>query len=342
MFTVLAVPVALGGQLLTAQMQADRALDQAERQIENGNHGAALRSLDRVVRLQTEHDLELPDRFWVTHGEVALEAGFHRQAFLSAMRYLESPGPSKEHSAAALRVLEEAEARGTDELAQVRAAGAAIEFVWVRPGEFRMGATSREADRDEQTYTRVRITEGFWLGKYEVTQTEWESVMGTNPAHFPGCGPCPVEQVSWEDVQEFIWLLNAGAEGSRYRLPTEAEWEYAARAGTRADRYARGLDGIAWCADNSEETTHPVGQKTPNAWGLHDMVGNVWEWVEDIYGAYSGGSVTDPEGPASGSLRVLRGGGWSNRARHCRTSSRSNDDPDFGYVNVGFRLLREE
>lgn len=331
----------LGGQLLTPQMQVDRALQLAERQVETGNYGAALRSLDRVVRLRTEHDLELPGRFWVTHGEVALEAGSHRQAFLSAMRYLELPGSPQDHAAAALRVLEEAEAKGTDELAQVRAVAASMDFVWVPAGEFRMGSTSRESDRDEQRYTRVRLTEGFWLAAYEVTQTEWIAVMGTNPSHFDECGPCPVEQVSWEDVQEFIWLLNAG-EAGRYRLPTEAEWEYAARAGTRGDRYARDLDGLGWCVDNSEESTHPVGQKAPNSWGLYDMVGNVWEWVQDIYGPYPGVRVTDPEGPAVGSLRVLRGGGWSNRTRHCRTSSRSNDDPDFGYVNVGFRLLREE
>lgn len=339
---VLAGPAASGGQVLTPQMQADRHVQQAERQIRNDDHGAALRSLDRVVRLRTEHELELPDRFWLTHGETALEAGFHRRAFLSAMRYLESPGLSKEHSPAALRVLGEAEAKGADELAEVRAVSAAMEFVRVPPGAFRMGATGRDADRDEQLYTRVRISEGFGLGKYEVTQTEWEAVMGTNRSHFAGCGRCPMEQVSWEDVQEFLWLLNAGADGSRYRLPTEAEWEYAARAGTTGDRYARSLDGIAWCVGSSEGTTHPVGAKIPNAWGLHDMVGNVWEWVEDRYGSYPGGSVTDPQGPGSGSLRVLRGGGWSNRPRHCRTSSRSNDDPDYGYVNVGFRVLRRE
>ena len=337
---ILTGPTALAEQLLTPAMQADRYLLQAERHIQNTNYAVALRSLDRVVRLESEHDLELPERFWVTYAEVALEAGSYRRAFLAAMRHLESVDRSKEHSAAALRVLEEAEAKNADELVEVRAVAADMEFVWVPPGDFRMGTTSKEGDRDEYPRTQVRITQGFWFGKYEVIQTEWEAVMGTNPSHFGGCGRCPVEQVSWEDVQEFIWMLNAGEEGSRYRLPTEAEWEYAARAGTRGDRYARGLDAIAWCADNSERKTHSVGQKTPNAWGLHDVLGNVWEWVEDRYGDYPGGRVTDPRGPGLGSLRVLRGGGWSNRARHCRTSSRSNDDPDYGYVNVGLRLLR--
>ena len=130
-----------------------------------------------------------------------------------------------------------------------------------------------------------------------------------------------MEKVSWDDVQEFIRRLNATVGEERYRLPTEAEWEYAARAGTSGDRYGN-LGAIAWYEDNSGDRTHPVGRKAPNAWGLYDMLGNVWEWVEDWYGDYPGGAVTDPAGPVSGSKRVSRGGSWYDSARYCRASYR--------------------
>ena len=155
---------------------------------------------------------------------------------------------------------------------------------------------------------RVRIIRGFWLGKYEVPQSQWQAVMGTNPSKFSGCGPdCPVVRVSWNDAQEFIGKLNARAGAARYRLPTEAEWEYAARAGTSGDRYGN-LDAIAWYALNSGRKTHPVGRKLANAWGLYDMLGNVWEWVDDHYGGYPGASTMDPSGSAPASC------GWAGVA----------------------------
>ena len=215
-----------------------------------------------------------------------------------------------------------------------------MEFVWVPAGEFRMGSTSSEALTNEQPVTQVRISKGFWLAKYEVTQAEWQAVMGSNPSLFAECGrSCPVEQVSWDDAQEFIGSLNARSGGNRYRLPTEAEWEYAARAGTTGDRYGN-LDGIGWCADNSGGRTHPGGGKAPNAFGLHDMIGNVYEWVEDWYGDYPGGAVTDPGGAASGSPWVFRGGGWIDGAGSCRSSYRYGGARGNDYL--GFRLLRTE
>ena len=204
---------------------------------------------------------------------------------------------------------------------------AGMEFGWVPAGEFRMGSTSGEADSDEQPVTRVRISRGFWLGKYEVTRSEWQAVMGSNPSSFDWCGRCPVEQVSWEDVQQFIRRLNSQEGREMYRLPTEAEWEYAARAGTAGDRYGS-VDAVAWYGNNSESRTHEVGRKTPNAWGLYDMLGNVNEWVQDWYGAYPGGSVTDPRGPGSGSSRVDRGGSWVlGGARYVRAPNRAGDHP---------------
>ena len=163
-----------------------------------------------------------------------------------------------------------------------------------------------------------------------------------------------MEQVSWEDAQAFMQALNAREQGLgvQYRLPTEAEWEYAARAGTRGDTYAGNLtdpegrdpvlERIAWFDENSGDRTQPVGQKAPNAWGLHDMLGNVWEWVQDWYGGYPGGSVTDPAGPGSGSYRVSRGGSWINYARGHRSSERPYGSPDYDNGIAGVRLLRTE
>ena len=177
--------------------------------------------------------------------------------------------------------------------------------------------------------------------------------MGSNPSRFKEYGrDCPVERVSWEDLQTFVRKLNENSEWRFYRLPTEAEWEYAARAGTNTDTYVgditkpRGgdpvLNGLAWYYENSNGRTLPVGQKAPNAFGLHDMLGNVWEWVADRYGEYPGGMVTDPRGPASGSYRVARGGGWSNIAGGCRSASRYGYSPGQRLSNLGFRLLRIE
>ena len=218
-----------------------------------------------------------------------------------------------------------------------------MEFMWIPAGRFLMGSPEDEEGRDaDELQHEVRISEGFWMKKYEVTQGEWESVMGANPSFFKDCGPrCPVEKVSWFDTEEFTQRLNGreSGKGYRYRLPTEAEWEYAARAGTTGARYDV-LGEIAWYDENSGDRTHPVGQKQANAWDLHDMLGNVWEWTGDWYGWYLSGSVTDPQGPSTGLIRVVRGGSWYYYAGAVRSAARYNSSPGARFSSIGFRLVR--
>ena len=231
--------------------------------------------------------------------------------------------------------------RGRDEVGRPPVGPAGMEFVWVPPGEFVMGSVSPEASGEEQPLTRVRISQGFWLGESEVTQAQWEAVMGEYGYGFSGCRRCPVVNTSWGAVQEFIGRLNAQTGSAMYRLPTEAEWEYAARAGTTRDRYGR-IETVANHAGNSSGSTPPrVGRKTPNAFGLYDVLGNVWEWVQDWHGSLPGGSVTDPGGPKTGSHRVGRGGSWLNGPESARASSRAAMPPGARYSHLGFRLLRK-
>jgi formylglycine-generating enzyme required for sulfatase activity len=199
-----------------------------------------------------------------------------------------------------------------------------VEFVLIRAGEFQMGAP--DGDKDEQPVHTVRISKPFYLGQYEITQAQWQAVMENNPSRFTGDPTRPVENVSWEDVQDFIRRLNAKESGVTYRLPTEAEWEYEARAGTTT-AYSFGndqgqLSQYAWYGATSGSQTQPVGKLRPNAWGLYDMHGNVWEWVQDWYGPYTAAAAVDPAGPSSGSRRVFRGGAWLSAAGGCRSASR--------------------
>jgi formylglycine-generating enzyme required for sulfatase activity len=222
--------------------------------------------------------------------------------------------------------------------------GIGLELVAIPAGSFLMGSPKDEADRkDNETQHSVTIGRVFWLGKYEVTQSEWESVMGVNPSRLRAAGKnAPVEHVSWEDAQSFCAKLNASTEGSRpagyvYCLPTEAEWEYACRAGTTG-AWAGDLAAMAWWGGNSDLKTHEVGEKSANAWGLHDMHGNVLEWCSDWYAGYPAGSVTDPVGASSGSIRVIRGGSWSNLAGLCRSAYRFRAGQGSRLSTLGFRL----
>jgi formylglycine-generating enzyme required for sulfatase activity len=211
-------------------------------------------------------------------------------------------------------------------------------FVQIPAGEFMMGAEN--GNPAEKPVHRVRLGQAFEMGKTEVTQAQWEAVMGNNPSYFKGTNR-PVEQVSWYDVQEFIERLNALDDGFAYRLPTEAEWEYACRAGSNAD-YAGKLEAMAWYDANSGNMTHPVAAKQPNAWGLYDMHGNVFEWCQDWYDKdyYAQSPGVDPQGPESGSFRVKRGGGWMFSAGFARSAARDLYAPAYRFNFLGFRLAR--
>ncbi len=219
-----------------------------------------------------------------------------------------------------------------------------MECVWCPPGQFMMGSPVREEDRfSSEVQHEVVLTRGFFLGETECTQEQWEAVMGGNPSGFKGPDR-PVEQVSWEEAVEYCRKLTAKQrakeilpDGWEWRLPTEAEWEYAARAGTTGARYGE-LDTIAWHGGNSGCKTHPVKQKTANAWGLYDMIGNVAEWCSDWYGEYPTGSVTDPMGPGSGFCRVRRGGSLYVDASEARSARRNIVRPGSRDFSMGFRL----
>ena len=224
--------------------------------------------------------------------------------------------------------------------------GISIDMVRVEAGTFTMGATAEMEDPydDERPTHRVTLTNDYYIGKYEVTQALWKAVMGNNPSGFKGDN-LPVEMVGWDDCQEFIGKLNR-ITGKKFRLPTEAEWEYAARGGNKSRGYqysgSNNLSDVAWFLDNSGEMTHAVGTKQPNELGIYDMTGNVWEWCQDWYGAYSSSSQVNPTGANSGSSRMIRGGCWISGARGCRSSYRYDCTPGYRRNGVGLRLVLSE
>ncbi|MBN1895375.1 formylglycine-generating enzyme family protein [bacterium] len=244
-----------------------------------------------------------------------------------------------------------------------------MEFVFIPAGTFMMGTPDPDCppddpatpaneteicldavNVDERPYHQVRISTPFYMGKYEVMQSEWRNIMESNPSGFvepeggKDTGRRPVEQVSWDDIQAFVRKLSEMDPQSVYRLPTEAEWEYACKAGTTGPFYGRPRDALMWYDRNSGHVTHEVGQAKANAWGLHDMLGNVWEWCGDWYGLsyYAQSPSEDPRGSEKGERRVIRGGGiydWSNQS--CATF-RCSGPPDDRCNTVGFRLVRLE
>ena len=226
----------------------------------------------------------------------------------------------------------------------VRVGDVAFTMVAVEGGTFQMGAwgkTLEEAYDDEKPMHEVTLSD-YYIGATAVTQALWEAVMGSNPSEFKGAN-LPVECVSWDACKMFIKKLNQ-LTGKTFRLPTEAEWEYAARGGNKSKNYrysgSDDIDDVAWYRNNSDKHTHPVGHKRPNELGLYDMSGNVWQWCRDRYGSYCSKAQTNPKGAASVSFRVLRGGSWGSNAQYCRVSFRGVGVfiGCYGFDNLGLRL----
>ena len=226
-------------------------------------------------------------------------------------------------------------------------------FQYIPPGSFFMGSHAEDSQRHVTEHRhRVTLKRGFYMQRTEVTQKQWKTVMGENPSEFRECGEdCPVERVSWNEIQVFLSKLNQMKKTSGYRLPTEAEWEYACRAGsntpfssanclTTARANYNGQIPTTGCPKGEyRKSTVPVASFPPNAWGLYDMHGNVWEWCQDWYEEYPSQPVTDPTGPLTGTDRINRGGGWSSQGKSCRSASRYWNYPDYWDNSLGFRLV---
>jgi len=223
-----------------------------------------------------------------------------------------------------------------------------MKFAPIPTGEFVMGSPGNEKGREsnEAPLHKIKISKPFYLGMYEVTQEQWEAVMGSNPSHFSGNPKRPVENITWDDCWKFIKKLNEMKLGT-FRLPTEAEWEYAYRAGKQTRFYwgddpnNEEINDYAWIEKNSESKTHDVGLKKPNEWRLFDMSGNVWEWCQDWYGSYSSNDQVNPMGHPSGSYRVMRGGGWSDDTMYVRAANRCGNIPIYTRSDVGCRVVFE-
>jgi len=213
------------------------------------------------------------------------------------------------------------------------------EMIFVEGGAFQMGSNAGDLDEKPMHYVSLN---SFSIAKYEITQAQYQSVMGRNPSVFKDCDNCPVDNVSWNDVQEFIQKLNTQT-GRIYRLPTEAEWDYAAKGGKNCKAYSysgsHDVSASAWYNSNSDGKSHPVGLKMPNELGICDMSGNVWEWCSDFYGSYNNFLETNPKGPSNGSQHVFRGGSWHFTQEHCRISNRLGSSSDLRAIDGGFRLV---
>ena len=246
------------------------------------------------------------------------------------------------------RLMEEIQAKktglsNTKTLEVPLGSGVLLLMKWCPQGSFLMGSPEDEEGRDYyENQVQVTLSQGFWMAQTQVTQAQWQAVMRNNPSYFRGEN-LPVEKVSWHEAQEFVSKINASfalPDGMQMTLPTEAQWEYAARAGETGPYSGGTLDEVAWYIYNNARETNPVGRKKPNAWGLRDMNGNVWEWCADWYQQKLEGGI-DPQGASSGSYRVLRGGGYDSGAGSCRVAYRNYCvNPSYTDISLGFRVAR--
>ena len=351
-------------QELPPEMQVDRLLVQAAREIDGGEHWSAVVTFERILAVSEEHGLEIPAEFWFRQAGVLQGAGLHERAIEASTRYLQEAGREGEHYRAALELLDaaeidlaearraEARARAAAERAEREIAAAVPEMVVIPAGTFRMGCpTRRRCEKDEKPVREVRVS-SFELAKYELTFAQWDVCTEYGPCRSVpdegwGRGDRPVVNVSFDDVQTYLgWLSRAT--GGPFRLPSEAEWEYAARAGTET-RYSWGDDigtnrancdgcGSQW----DDRETAPVGSFDPNPFGLYDMHGNVWEWVQDCWNDSYRGAPSDGSPWLRGSCdrRVARGGSWGAFPGSVRAAVRSGGSTGYRIDFVGFRVAR--
>ena len=359
---VLLVATAQAAQL-PPEIELDRLMVKLETAIAGEEVLEAHVTTLAIEELHDERGIELPHEYFFLKAGLYLNVRAYLAAIQAITEYLVLVGREGERYREALAVLNRAERefaiananaeRERAEKERIEKALSGMEFVRIPAGEFR-----RHVRGEVQ---RVRITKAFDLGKYEVTQEQWQAVMGTKPSEFSGCGRCPVENISWNEVVEFIRTIQMATDIWSYRLPTQAEWELASRAGTQGrypggfdwnfvwaaheqDRVPPLFDAIAWHEGNSGGRTHPVGEKTPNAWGLHDMHGNVSEWMQDWSGWEDPprALLTDPEGPAGGDRKLIEGCDWDDYFLGCEFSGGipTAGSPALGWNRVGFRLAR--
>ena len=359
------------GQELPPEIQIDRLLVQAERETGDGEHWSAAITLERILELYAAHDLEIPSVFWFRQAGVLQAAGLHEQAVEASTRYLQEAGRTGEHYQAVLRILDaaevdlaearraEARARAQAERAEREAAARAEaiaasipEMVVIPAGMFRMGCVTRgNCDNDERPVHEVRVA-AFELSKHEVTFAQWDVCTEYGDCRWVndegwGRGERPVINVSWHDAQQYLQWLSRET-GESFRLPSEAEWEYAARAGAET-RYwwgndiGRGRANCEGCGSQwDNEMTAPVGSFPPNGFGLYDVHGNVFEWVQDCWNDSYRGAPSNGRAWTRGdcSFRVRRGGSWTSPAESVRVSFRGNGYTDRPYSATGFRVAR--
>jgi formylglycine-generating enzyme required for sulfatase activity len=331
-------PAVLQAQNKTAKQGAEQ--QQAEVSVRwLGNENARIRFGKQMFAFipNKESHLQLPANERMTVSVVTAEKTYNGESFLTV-----EPGKGNMNIAVEAGHINIKYRAGTKQQSCIR--DIADNMIWVPGGKFVMGTNKGNANEKPEHAVQVK---SFYISKYEVTQEQWEMVMGTNPSYFKNCTDCPVENVSWVDANKFVNALNQ-LTGKHYRLPTEAEWEYAARGGNEQGGFTYSgsnvIDDVAWHYNNSRKKTHPVGQKMPNEAGLYDMTGNVSEWCSDWYDEtyYTHAPQSDPKGPADGNWHVLRGGSWFAFDIESRNCYRNYPSADYRLYTIGFRLAADE